>query len=93
MDIFRLENIINALRLDKKVEPPKKGGDVKGATPSSSSDSSGEDSIMISEEAFLKSTIEEVSSEAKAQTSEVREDKVAQIRDEIACKRLHDVLA
>ncbi|MCM8756845.1 MAG: flagellar biosynthesis anti-sigma factor FlgM [Candidatus Omnitrophica bacterium] len=83
MDIFRLEYILNALRFDKRVELPQKQSKSEEIERSVSSSSEG-DSVVISEEAFLKSTIEEVAGQIIEESSEEREDRISQIKEKIA---------
>ena len=83
MDIFRLENLLNALRF-KKVEPSQKAG--KGERPRSSPESTDRqgDSVTISDEALIKSSIEGVSQEIQAQSNRVDAQKVSRAQEKIA---------
>ncbi len=81
MDIFNLGHILNALGFNKKVEPSarvQKNSQAEGTA--SSSGAPAEDSVSISQEAVVKSSLESISRELKLQTEEVREDKVAEIK-------------
>ena len=83
MDIFGLGNILNALKFSKKVEPSQKM-DKSGDVNAFASLPSSEDSVSISDEAFVKSSIERVSREIKLYQDEVREDKISEIREKLS---------
>lgn len=84
MDIFNLGHILNALGFNKKIEPSakvQKNSQAGGAASSSSTPA--EDSVSISQEAVVKSSLESISRELKLQTEQVREDRVAEIKEKI----------
>lgn len=84
MDIFNLGNIINSLRFNKKVEPAQQNQQSSMARAAESSQANpSEDSVSISEEARFKASIEGVSREIQNDASQVREDRVAEIREKI----------
>ena len=88
MDISRLQNILNALKFSKKIEPSSKVSKQErkeGVTPSSSS---AEDSVTISDEAFLKINIEKVSNEIEKENNTVREEKINEIKERLSNKNL-----
>jgi len=84
MDIFNLGNIFNALRLSKKVEPAqavKRENQVEQTTSSAADHA--EDSVSISQEALVNSSIIRAAQESKQETTEIREDKVSEIKEKI----------
>jgi flagellar biosynthesis anti-sigma factor FlgM len=85
MDIFSLGSILNALKFNKKVESPQKASKLEenkeANEVSVSSDS--QDTVTISQEAFLKSSVENVASDVQRDQETIREEKVAQIKEKI----------
>ena len=84
MDIFRLGNILNALKFNKRVEPAQKASQREEVPSSSGAEYSGEDSVTISDEAFYQSSIESVAGEIESRSEEIREDRVSEIKEKIS---------
>ncbi len=87
MDIFSLGNILNALRFNKKVESTGKSPKAEENKPVEAQGAvDSEDTVTISDEAVLKSVVEQVSQDVRQAQDVVREDKVAQIKEKVQNK-------
>ena len=86
MDIFGLGNILSALGLNKKVETTPQTrrvpeGKQKAAPPP---ESASDDTVTISDEAVVKSSIEEMTRQVMKDADEVtRADRIEQLRQRI----------
>ncbi|MBD3246386.1 MAG: hypothetical protein GF333_05180 [Candidatus Omnitrophica bacterium] len=87
MDIFRLENLLNALKLGKKVEPTSRGQKGRETEKVRGTQSQESDSVTISDEAVLKSKVEELSAEVRQEGNAQKTEKIRELKERIAHNR------